>query len=182
MWQPSRPSPAKAALLLLFLASSASLGFAAPLDCANGESNNAIYETATGSYDILCQVDYAGGDVGTQGGLASFEACIELCDVTPDCIDVSYAPNGGACYMKSTLGTANPNDGIWTARSRSALADVSCVDNKSNGTIYETPDGAHFQILCGLDYAGSDLAVTSEPTFSACVSSRPFPNSLISAA
>ena len=177
MWRPSRPSRAKAALLLSL--ASASLGFAAPLDCTNGESNNAIYETATGSYDILCQVDYTGGDVAAQGGLASFEACIELCDATPACIDVSYAP-GGACYMKSTLGTPNPNGGVWTARSRSILTSdaVSCVDNKSNGTVYETLDGSYFRVLCGLDYAGADLAMTSEPTFSSCVRSCPSLNSL----
>ncbi len=176
MLRPSRPFRAKAALLLSL--ASASLGFAAPLDCTNGESNNAIYETATGSYDILCQVDYVGGDVAAEGGLASFEACIELCDATPACIDVSYAP-GGTCYMKSTLGPPNPNGGIWTARSRSIFTgDVSCVDNKSNGTVYETPDGSHFRVLCGLDYAGADLAVTSEPTFSSCVRSRPSLNSL----
>lgn len=177
MWRPSSPSRAKAALLLSL--ASASLGFAAPLDCTEGESNNTIYETATRSYDILCGVDYAGGDVAAQGGVASFEACIELCDATPACIDVSYAL-GGACYMKSTLGTPNPNGGIWTARSRSPRTGdaVSCEDNKSNGTVYETPDGSYFRVLCGLDYAGADLAVTSEPTFSSCVRSCPSLNSL----
>ncbi len=82
--------------------------------------------------------------------------------------------------MKSTLGTPNPNGGVWTARSRSILTSdaVSCVDNKSNGTVYETLDGSYFRVLCGLDYAGADLAMTSEPTFSSCVRSCPSLNSL----
>ncbi len=170
MWQPSRPSRAKAALLLSL--ASASVAFAAPLDCTNGESNNAIFTTASGgSYDIICQVDYAGGDAAAQGGLASFEDCIALCDATPTCIDVSYAPGGGACYMKSSLGTPNPNGGIWTARSRSTLDshEITCVNNKSNGTVYEAPEGGYSKVLCGVDYAGGDLTATSETSFSACV-------------
>ena len=169
MWQPSRPSRAKAALL--FSLASASVVFAAPLDCTNNESNNTVYTTAAGSYDILCKIDYAGGDVAAQTGLASFEDCMELCDATPTCIDVSYAP-GGTCYMKSSLGTPNPNGGIWTARSRNTRTDneITCLDDKSNGTIYESPEGGYFQVLCGIDYAGGDLSATSEPSFSSCVS------------
>ncbi len=168
MWQPSRFPRAKAAFLLSLASASAVL--AAPLDCTNGESDNTVYKSAGGSYDIICHVDYAGGDVAAAGGLASFEACIDLCDNTPTCIDVSYAP-GGACYMKSSLGAANPNGGIWTARSRAArLDDVTCVDNKANGTIYDAADGGYFQIICGIDYAGGDMAATSETSFSACVS------------
>jgi hypothetical protein len=173
MWRPSRLSRAKAALL--FSLASASVAFGA-LDCTNGASNNSVYVTTSGvSYDILCQVDYAGGDVAAQGGLASFEECIELCDATSTCIDVSYAP-GGTCYMKSSLGNLNPNGGIWTARSRSTLnsLDVTCLGNKSNGTIYEAPEGGYFQILCGVDYAGGDLAAVTEPNFLSCVS-RPAP-------
>jgi hypothetical protein len=169
MWQPSRASRVRAALL--FSLASASVVFAAPLDCTDGKSNNVIHNTTVGSYDILCGVDYAGGDVAAQGGLASFEACIELCDATPKCIDVSYA--GGTCWMKSSLGTPSTNGGIWTARSRLTRTDneVTCLDNKSNGTIYDAADGGSFHVLCGIDYAGGDLAATSEPSFSSCVSS-----------
>lgn len=168
MWQPSRSSRAKAALLFS-LASASVVSAAAPLDCTNNESNNTVYNTTSNSYDILCKVDYAGGDVAAQGGLASFEACIELCDDTPTCVDVSYAP-GGTCYMKSSLGAPNPNGGIWTARNRKTLNEITCVGNKSNGTVYEAPEGGYFKVLCGLDYAGGDLSATSETSFSACVS------------
>jgi hypothetical protein len=168
MWQPSRLSGPKAAFLLSLV--SASAVFAVPLDCTNGKSNNAVHNTTVGSYDILCGVDYAGGDVAAQSGLASFEACIELCDATPKCIDVSYA--GGTCWMKSSLGTPVTNGGIWTARSRLTRTDteVTCVGNKSNGTIYDAENGGSFQVLCGIDYAGGDLSATSESSFSACVS------------
>ena len=169
MWQLSGPLRVKAALLLS--QASASVAFAAPLDCSDGQSDNTVYNATVGSYDIICHVDYAGGDVAAQTGLASFEDCMELCDATPTCIDVSYAP-GGTCYMKSSLGTPNPNGGIWTARSRNTRTDneITCLDDKSNGTIYESPEGGYFQVLCGIDYAGGDLSATSEPSFSSCVS------------
>jgi len=161
---------APSALISFFPPCGSHLGPPGPLDCTNGESDGTVYTSAAGSYDIVCHVDYAGGDVAAAGGLASFEDCIDLCDNTPTCIDVSYAP-GGACYMKSSLGAANPNGGIWTARSRAARTDdVTCVDNKANGTIYDAADGGYFEILCGIDYAGGDLAATSETSFSACVS------------
>jgi hypothetical protein len=172
MRQPTRPSRAKAALLLSL--ASASVAFAAPLDCSNNQSNNTVYDTAVASYDILCGVDYAGGDVAAQTGLASFEDCIDLCDETLNCIDVSYG--GGTCWMKSSLGTPSQNGGIWTARSRVTRTntEVTCNDNKSNGTVYGAAEGGYFQVLCGLDYAGGDLAASSEASFSACVSDLGF--------
>jgi hypothetical protein len=144
------------------------------LDCSNNQSNNTVYDTAVASYDILCGVDYAGGDVAAQTGLASFEECIDLCDETLSCVDVSYAP-GGTCWMKSSLGTPSQNAGIWTARSRVTRTnnEITCVDNKSNGTVYGAAGGGYFQVLCGLDYAGGDLAASSEASFSACVSDHP---------
>ncbi|KAK4103933.1 hypothetical protein N658DRAFT_521765 [Parathielavia hyrcaniae] len=164
MRQPSMPSRAKAVLFLSL--ASASLALAAPLDCTDNLSDGSVYDSAAASYDILCGVDYAGGDVAAQTGIASFEECIELCDATSDCIDVSYAPSG-TCWMKSTLGTPAPNGGIWTARNR--ITQITCEDNKSNGTIYDAAEGVSFQVLCGIDYAGGDLAATSETSFFSCM-------------
>ncbi len=177
MRQSSRPSRAAAALLLSL--ASASVAFAAPLDCSSNQSNNTIYTSPAGaSYDIICSVDYAGGDVAAQGGVATFEDCIDLCDAQATCIDVSYAGPGGSCYMKSSLGTPNTNGGIWTARNRSTRTntEVTCLDKKSDGLVYEGAAGGYYQIVCGVDYAGGDLMATSETSFSACVS-RPAPTS-----
>lgn len=110
------------AALILYLAS-ASIVFAAPLDCSSGQSNNAVFNTTVGSYDIICGVDYAGGDVAAEGGIATFGECIELCDVTPGCIDVSYGPGSGNCWMKGSIGTPVENGDIWTARSRISRAE-----------------------------------------------------------
>lgn len=170
MWQSPGYSLAKATFLATL--ASARLAVAAPLDCSSGQSDNTIYNTTAGSYDIICHVDYAGGDIAAQSGLATFEDCIELCDVTAGCIDVSYGPGGGDCWMKDSVGTPVGNGGIWTARSRISRTDeeVTCVDNRSNGTLYDAADGGSYQVLCGIDYAGVDLAATSEPNFSTCVS------------
>ncbi|KXX80938.1 Plasma kallikrein [Madurella mycetomatis] len=169
MWQSSGHSLAKATLLVTL--ASARIAVAAPLDCSSGQSDNTIYNTTVGSYDIICHVDYTGGDIAAQSGLATFENCIELCDVTAGCIDVSYGPAGGDCWMKDRVGTPVGNGGIWTARSRISRIDeeVTCVDSRSNGTLYDAAGGGSYQVLCGIDYAGVDLTATSEPNFSACM-------------
>jgi hypothetical protein len=161
----------RAAAALLFCLASASAALAAPLDCSNFQSNNTIYQAAVGSYDIICQVDYAGGDLLAQGGLATFEDCIELCDDTPGCIDISYAPGGGNCWMKSMLTTALWNGNIWTARSRviKAGGGVTCVNNRDNGTIYDAVNGGSYQVFCGVDYAGGDMGASSESSFTKCL-------------
>ncbi len=166
MWQLSGPRRAKAALLL----SLASVAFAAPLDCSDGQSDNTVYNTTVGSYDIIYHVDCADGNVTARTSLASFEDYLELCDSTPKCIDVSYAP-GGTCWLKASVETPVSDGGIWTGRSRLSRTDneVTYVNNKSNGTIYDAEDRGSYQVLCGIDYTGNDLTVTSESSFSACV-------------
>lgn len=169
--QASRAPLAKAALLVAL--TSASVALAAPLDCSSGQSNNTVYNTAAGSYDILCQIDYAGGDLASTGNVASFEDCIGLCDTTAGCIDVSYGPGAGICWMKSSLGTPSTNGGIWSARSKGTRTELTCLNNQFNGTIYDAAGGGFYLILCGIDYAGGDVAATSEATFAACVGQIP---------
>jgi hypothetical protein len=144
---------------LLFPLALATAVSAAPA-CTNNQSNNTVCNTTSGSYDILCQIDYGGGDLASQGGLASFEDCIALCDATANCIDVSYGPGGGNCWMRSILGTPSSNGGIWPGRSRLVDPQITCNNNDSNGTIYEAAQGGYYQVISGVDYVGGDLTTT----------------------
>jgi hypothetical protein len=72
-----------------------------PPSCTGNRSNGTVYVADNASWDIVCAVDYAGGDMKA-AGVTSFKACIDLCDSTAGCIDVSYAP-WGMCWMKNVL-------------------------------------------------------------------------------
>ncbi|RMZ69620.1 carbohydrate-binding wsc [Pyrenophora seminiperda CCB06] len=48
-------------------------------------------------------------------GFPSFVQCIAVCMYYSDCQAVSYVP-GGDCYLKSGIGEASVNPGIWGAR------------------------------------------------------------------
>ena len=105
---------------------------------------------------------------------STFAACIDACDATPGCIDISYA--GEACYLKNKIETPLERDWVWTAKQVSPAtsgtgitANLSCVDKKSDKATYTTPSGTTFQVQCGVDYAGGDMGATNTPTFGACI-------------
>ncbi len=142
-----------------------------PLSCINNHHNGTIYTGGVNEYDILCGIDYAGADIRSAHA-NSFEDCIDLCEETEGCIVVSYGGGlgGGGCWMKDKLNTANPNGGIWTARSRNLPEPpVSCENNRSNGITYTSDTGGEFLILCGVDYGGGDMGTHDIKTFSGCM-------------
>lgn len=63
-------------------------GGPADVTCADNASDQAVYAGASGAtYQIMCGVDYGGGDLlGTTTD--TFEDCIAACDDNADCIDV----------------------------------------------------------------------------------------------
>ncbi|KAI1325172.1 hypothetical protein F5Y16DRAFT_423236 [Xylariaceae sp. FL0255] len=79
----------------------------------NKDDQTTFVSNAHNQYEILCATDYAGGDLSALN-TDNFEDCINACDNTDGCIDVSYvAPS---CYMKSTLGTPSYPGYVWTAK------------------------------------------------------------------
>jgi hypothetical protein len=126
----------------------------------------------------------------------TFMGCVAACDITPGCIDVSWAPGSpGPCYMKNVAGQQVDNSGVFGAKivstapsqtvstssvlssstasastfSRPTQAPLSCDDNKSNGTTYIAQSGDLYQIICGLDYGGNDMFATEVENFEACI-------------
>lgn len=151
-----------------------SLGDAGPADvtCIGKASDQGTYTGASGAvYQILCGIDYAGPDIAATH-TPTFAGCIDACDSTAGCIDVSYV--GDACYMKSRVSTADERDWVWTAKqitpapSAGETTKLSCEDNASNGDIYKATND-EFEITCGKDYAGGDLLGLSAASFEECI-------------
>jgi predicted heme/steroid binding protein len=136
--------------------------------CINGEANGKTY-TATngGKYKIECGIDYAGGDLLTVDSTTTFQTCMDACDATTGCIDVSWV--WGSCYLKNEVNTASELSHVWTGR-QIKVDELTCVDGESNGKTYTAKNGGKYQVECGIDYAGGDLlTVDSMTTFQTCM-------------
>ena len=149
-----------------------SLAAAGPADvtCVGKASDQATYLGASGAtYKILCGIDYSGSDLSATQA-PTFAGCIDACDSTPGCIDVSYA--GEACYLKNRIETPFERDWVWTAKqitpASGATPKLTCEGNASNGAIYKAATD-NFEITCGLDYAGGDLLGVGTDSFEKCI-------------
>lgn len=82
------------------------------LTCDNNKDDQKTYTAKNGgSYTVQCGVDYWGGDLSSVQ-TSTFEGCMDACDTTTGCIDVSYS--SGTCYMKNALNTASTASWVWT--------------------------------------------------------------------
>jgi hypothetical protein len=150
----------------------------ANVTCTDNANDQGNYTSSTGAvFKILCGVDYAGGDLSATT-TNTFADCIEACATTSGCVDVSYG--GNACYLKNQLETSVSKDWVWTAQLVKNTASAGSVpgangnqltcDNKQcEGTNYTTSSGLTFEVLCGVDYAGGDLAAANSATFESCI-------------
>ncbi|KAJ0367127.1 hypothetical protein COL26b_011415, partial [Colletotrichum chrysophilum] len=98
--------------------------------CVGNAADGTPYKATKSTFQILCGVDYGGGDVGA-AQYDTFEECMKACNADDRCVDVSYGPQGRNCWTKDTLNTLNPVD--WT---------------------FKTTTGNEYQIIRGQDYAG----------------------------
>jgi len=86
-------------------------------------SNDATFTASNGeTFAVECGSDRPGNINMIYA--ANFATCINACAAYPGCVVVSYVSNNaGACYMKSSAGTANTgNSAVWGARQVSAAA------------------------------------------------------------
>ncbi|KAH5515347.1 hypothetical protein HBI24_004880 [Parastagonospora nodorum] len=85
------------------------------ISCVDNVSNGATYTAKTGgSYKIECGLDYAGGDMQSLD-TATIELCMDACDLTDGCVDVSFVY--GTCYLKNVVnGNGTPVGHVWTGR------------------------------------------------------------------
>lgn len=133
------------------------------LTCTNNASNGTIYQAANGgTYQVLCSLDAFGGDISGAGS-PSLSACIDTCDKTSGCIDVSYT--GGTCWLKRQLSTFYGNTNVVSAQK----VDLSCVNGAGDGTIVTASNGGNYQISCSKDSYGGDISGAASPSLVACL-------------
>ncbi|KAH9828843.1 PAN domain [Teratosphaeria destructans] len=148
-------------------------------------SNNTIYTASSGNqYVIECGVDHAAGDMGSTYVNDSLLECLNVCDSTPGCVDVSLS--GAACYLKSTLGTALNDVGIQGARLLTSSTSPSAFKTsssttasptatgptcpQSNNTVWTDSTGDQYMIECGIDRAQGDIATMDVSSLGQCIS------------
>lgn len=117
--------------------------------CSGKEQGTTFtYTPSSGSpFDIICGKDYAGGDLKALT-TSSFQDCLAACDTESACITVAY--RDGSCYLKNTLMSAVPNEGVWGAKKQVVHTStaLSCENGRSDGTTYAASKG-QFKIICG---------------------------------
>jgi len=122
-------------------------------------------------YNVTCGYDHAGGDLAS-GGAANFQACIEQCANTANCVTVTFTGgNGGTlsgtCYMKSSIGSPVVNTGVNSAQFSASLPALSCPGTDKQ--TYNINTGASAVMECYVDHNGGDASMTIVGTMEACI-------------
>ncbi|KAK8250937.1 hypothetical protein HDK77DRAFT_196568 [Phyllosticta capitalensis] len=125
--------------------STTSTAAAPTLLCPNG--NGTTYTATDGSVWIVeCTWDRIGGDLGMKTA-NSLNQCIEYCEATAQCIQVSFVlpnPPGdpSPCYMKNTIMAPNVNQNIWGARKISGGTSLPSSSSSSSSSTSSTTTSA----------------------------------------
>ncbi|KAI7653774.1 hypothetical protein KC318_g14012, partial [Hortaea werneckii] len=141
------------------------------------------------TYTVRCNSDNSQGSysvVGVSSG--GFATCFAACDESSSCAGFTYSgdANSGNCYLKSGEGTyiaaggnlvsafrvgGSPSGGT---PSSSSMGPVSTPNGGScsalaaqNGT-YTDENGNTYQVRCGYDYSGPNLATAGVSSYSKC--------------
>jgi len=88
-----------------------------------------------GNYQVACGINHSGGDMPAPNGATtlSIEACVASCAARSGCVVVAWLPGPKNCYMKSTVGAAKSQPGVW-----SALKVVEVSDNAGSNSSAST--------------------------------------------
>lgn len=122
--------------------------------------NNIFIAKSGATFVIECGIDYAGGDLKSVNIASNRIAdCINACDATEGCIDISMS--GTACYMKSKLIKPLANKGIRGAR-KIKDAPSSSSSSTSSSTSFSTS----FSTSHSTPYSITVAPTYSEPTAS----------------
>jgi len=121
-------------------------------------------------FNITCGSDSSNDNTVNTVQSTSFQACVEACTTTPQCVDVSFVgtTGSGTCYMKyPATGTFLANPSIQRAAYWYTLPNYSCPND--NGAVYNLRNGANATVECFTDHAGGDAAMTITSTLEACI-------------
>ncbi|KAI7471093.1 hypothetical protein KC351_g12301 [Hortaea werneckii] len=176
----------------------ASSSSAAGMTCTAGDmtyTNGQKYtDSSNVTYTVRCNSDNSQGSysvVGVSSG--GFATCFTACDESSGCAGFTYSgdANSGNCYLKSAEGTYIPAGGDLVSAFRvggpasggsasggspssSSMSPVSTPNGGScsalaaqNGT-YTDENGRTYQVKCGHDYPGPNLATAGVASYSKC--------------
>lgn len=87
-----------------------------------------------------------------------------------NCVDVSYVPAGGECYMKDRLEPQRTTDYVWTARKDVTTRKViSCDAGADDGYVYTAATGGKYKVICGQDVDAGDIGYVGGLSFEQCM-------------
>jgi hypothetical protein len=129
------------------------------LSCLNNADDQKTYIAKSGgSYTVECGVDYAGGDLKSIDS-TTFQSCMDTCDTTAGCIDVSWV--WGKCYMNAL----NPKvilGHVWTGRMTGRPVSSSTTLSASAPT--STSAAASSSSTLETSSASSTLSTSNTPS------------------
>ncbi|KAK4204579.1 hypothetical protein QBC40DRAFT_216824 [Triangularia verruculosa] len=162
-----------------------------PPSCVEGGSDGTGYLTESGAvYEIICGREYYGGDL-QMAHTGTFQGCIETCENLAGCVDASYV--GETCYMKSSITVLVEAGHVWTAKkikeaptkssvsgsvtpgttrpsgTSPTVVPLVCSGGQASAPTHSTSVGRTYEILCGLDFGGGDIAASSQATLNGCL-------------
>ncbi|KAJ9624958.1 hypothetical protein H2203_004909 [Taxawa tesnikishii (nom. ined.)] len=130
------------------------------LTCEDKKMNGTTYTAEHhGVYEILCGIDYRGGDMSS-AVTPNFGSCIELCDATKGCVDVSYVAPSMACYLKSHLTSLNVTSYVWTAKRIEVRAPGSSSSSSVSSKASSAPSASSKAASSSKKAALSSIAST----------------------
>ncbi|KAJ8111422.1 hypothetical protein OPT61_g5977 [Boeremia exigua] len=140
------------------------------LSCSDSKDNGKSYTGKNGGlYTVECGLDHYGGDFAFVDG-TTFESCMDACDATTGCVDVSWVY--GACYLKNTVNSGMTASQVWTGRLVSgAQLPSSSSPSSSEVLALSTSSPALLE-----PSTSSNLATSSESSSSSLSSPTPSPS------
>ena len=132
---------------------------ATTVSCVNNLSNGQQYTASSGAvFDIICGVDYYGGDLKMLD-TATFTSCIEACAANTQCVDITYV--GTSYHLKNVL--QSPVTGsVWTAK----LHAGNPISSSTTSTVSTTKTTASTTTPTSTTTSTTSQTPTSTPTTS----------------
>ncbi|KAJ0278132.1 hypothetical protein COL940_007396 [Colletotrichum noveboracense] len=145
----------------------ASTTFPTNFDCTKPATHKSTYIGEKGIFEVLCGWDYSGSDYKGIDA-PKFEACVKACNAEEACIAVAYVNDQQDCYLEDVQTPATALAWVNSARKTFKASGVTCAGGASNGATYAGANG-NFEIVCGVDYAGADIAALQVANFEDCI-------------
>ncbi|KAI8270041.1 Short-chain dehydrogenase TIC 32 [Colletotrichum sp. SAR11_239] len=137
------------------------------LDCTKPATHKPTYTGEKDTFEVLCGWDYGGGDY--KGiNVPAFEAYVKAYDAEEAYIAVAYVNDQENCYLKDVQTPATALAWVNSACKTSRASGVTCASDASNSATYAGVNG-NFEIVCGVDYAGADIAALQVASFEDCI-------------